>query len=778
MMPNEGENVNGLLEVRGAALPDDAKRINALTGNDEIKLCVDARGAMHDFTPDQGSWAPPRLVWTGRRHSQTINRYNSNLFEWGFVDVRLGGEEKLGEVTHWRQRLHPRQGVIETEIAHAGGAMMRAESFVHLEKNVVMFHRRYEGLPKRKGGWKAKAVWTFCQVGTEEIPYRTTFKPQPAWENGIAADTTADGIVIYRARIALLAPGAAKARAVANRLEVEAPLAADGSVTFCLLLADDLGNDPQLLNTPLDNWMTPPVRAINQEIRATKIEKPDPAATVDALRAWVAAQGYAGLRRSQQAAWQAYFKRFTLELPMEETELRAILDAQLYTIRCTYSHFSLPATPFNPSWGAGYFWDEQFPMLGLMACGEMEMPRRILEWRRRCLPFSTRMTAGHGARFPSEATESGQHLSDRNSTHFYQFHLIGYLANYTWLYCRYQDDEATWRRYYPLIRECAEFCRKWLLIELPGNYAMIVPGIDVDETISARDDGPAVACGAAVSLHMAAELAEKLNLNEPDAPEWRRLSKLAARLAKDIGGGFYSEFGVAMVPEPDEPADPAIVEWRRQARAKRLKKQDGVEHSSAAVSGDPEIVSEWAWGHLNAAYGHANENRAAEALACLRKVPPLRLDFSALCESCSPDKSRIHHPWFTTGAGAYLRAIPRMLLIPDGETIRLFPGLPHGTWSELEFRLMAHGNVEGRVKLERGVIRTLELRYRGAGTRRVRLLIPRSYLAPDAVLAGAASSDRDDPVEMQVELESNTMKSLISDVHTPSPGGLALGDAP
>ncbi len=717
-----------LFEVSGTALPDDAKRFGPLTGNDEIKLCLDARGAMHEFTPDQGSWPPPRIVWPGRRHARTNDRYNSNLFEWGFVDVRLEREEDLGAVTEWRQRIHPRQGIVETELAHAGGATMHAESFVHLEKNVVVFHRRYAGLPKRPGGCKAKAAWSFCMVGTEEIPYRTTFKPQAAWENGIAADITADGIIMYRGRIALVASGAARAQAVGNRLELEAPLADDGSVTFCLLLADDLGNDPMLLDTPLDVWMSPPVREINRETRAMKLVKPAPAATIDALRTWVTAQAYAGLRRSQQAAWKAYYDGFTLELPVEEQEMRAILNAQLYTIRCSYSHWGLVANPFNSSWGAGYFWDEQFPMLGLMACGDFEMPRRILEYRRRTLPFVTRMTAGHGARFPACATESGQHIADRNSTQFYQFHVVGYCANYTWLYCNYLDDEATWRRYYPIIRECAEFFRKWLLIELPGNYAMMVPGIDVDESVSARDDGPAVACGAAVSLHMAADLAERLQLDEPDAPEWRRLSKLASRLARDIGGDFYSEFNVAMVPEPEESADPAVVEWRRQAREKRLQKQDGVEHSSAAVSGDPEIVSEWAWGHLNRAYVHANEGEAEQALAELRRVPPLRLDYSALCESCSPDKSRLHHPWFTTGAGAFLRTLARMLLIPDGETVRLFPGLPHGTWDELEFRLMAHGNIEVHVTVAAGVVQTLKLRRRGPGSRRCRVILPQAYM--------------------------------------------------
>ncbi|HUW30747.1 MAG TPA: hypothetical protein VM223_03980 [Planctomycetota bacterium] len=87
--------------------------------------------------------------------------------------------------------------------------------------------------------------------------------------------------------------------------EVEAPLEDDGSLTFCLLLADDLGNDPQLLDTPLDDWMSPPVREVNREIRATKVQKPSPAGTIEAMRGWIAAHGYAGLRQKHQAAWKA-----------------------------------------------------------------------------------------------------------------------------------------------------------------------------------------------------------------------------------------------------------------------------------------------------------------------------------------------------------------------------------------------------------------------------------------------------------------------------------------
>jgi hypothetical protein len=49
MMPDRRTSAHGsepearLFVVSGATLPDDATRLNALTGNDEIKLCVDAR---------------------------------------------------------------------------------------------------------------------------------------------------------------------------------------------------------------------------------------------------------------------------------------------------------------------------------------------------------------------------------------------------------------------------------------------------------------------------------------------------------------------------------------------------------------------------------------------------------------------------------------------------------------------------------------------------------------------------------------------------------------
>src|ERR1019366_4997341 len=97
---------------------------------------------------------------------------------------------------------------------------------------------------------------------------------------------------------------------------------------------------------------------------------------------------------------------------------------------------------------------------------------------------------------------------------------LGVIVNYTREFCRYLDDQATQRRYYPLVRECAEYFRQWLLVPFPGHTVMIGPAVDIDESHFPVQDGPALACGAALALLLAADWAERLGLAEPLRPEW------------------------------------------------------------------------------------------------------------------------------------------------------------------------------------------------------------------------------------------------------------------
>ena len=732
MIKNENrESHSPFHEVGGKALPDDGRRILPLLGNDEIKLCVDARGAMHDFEP-LPSYPPPRIVWTGRRHDRRNDRYNSNLFEWGFLSVTLEDEGALGNVTGWRQRLVPREGVVESEVCW-GASREHTTSLVHLDHNLFAIHREYRNLPPDRA-WRVRAVFTFCHVGTETPPFRTTLKPGRAWQNGIAADTTADGVTFTRGRIALFADASGRGRAVRNRLELDFAVPADGAFTVYLSLADDLGNDPQLLHIPDAPWMSPLVREINRENLELEIVKPDPVRITDGLRKWVRRRGFAGVLAAQRAAWAKVYANVAIRLPAAENKLRAALDTQLYTLRCSYSHYSLPANPFNSSWAAAYFWDERYGFEGLLAAGSREMPERILEWRRRILPFCTLMTAGRGARYVPSATETGSMIADRNVTQFTEFFQMGVFVYNVWLHCRYRNRPEVWRRYYPIVRECAEFYRNWLLVELAGNQLMVVPLTDVDEGRYPVQDGPFTAAGGALALNLAWRLGEQLGIDDEALPEWKRLGAMAMYLARRLnqGSGCFLDFELDRLPVAPVAADPAAEAWRDAWLARHPPKNQ-MDGTTMNVAGEKQGLPFWSWAFLQQAWLAAARGQAELAEQRLKESLKTVMAFGALNESADLQLTEVHHPWFTTGAGAFLRAVAHMLAIPREDEMVLLPGVP-SSWTDLAFTLPAFGGVRVALEVDGGQVTKLAATADRPKPDRVRVRIPKRFLrAPDAL---------------------------------------------
>src|SRR5690606_5982649 len=142
---------------------------------------------------------------------------------------------------------------------------------------------------------------------------------------------------------------------------------------------------------------------------------------------------------------------------------------------------------------------------------------------------ATRMSGGRGARYLISITEAGTPLGDGHCN-TYEAYTGTVYAHVVYAYCRYRGDEATWRRYYPVFREVAEFCRQYQLAELPGNNIMAVPLVDVDETVYPVQDGPFMVHGAAHAFQIAVEVAERLGIDEPELPAWRRFADLTLHL--------------------------------------------------------------------------------------------------------------------------------------------------------------------------------------------------------------------------------------------------------
>lgn len=740
---------NGFHSVHGKTLPEDSNRILPLIGNDEIKLCVDRRGVMHDWHHVWPSHPPARITWTGRRHDRRLDEYNSNFFEWGFLDLRLEGEEALPPVEDWRQTLFPRQGYVRTT-TRRGEVEEETTSFVHLERNLVVFHRRYRNLPAACR--RLRAVHTLCQNNVETLPFRVAWTPQAADEYGIEADTVADGLQMYRGRIALFADCPAGAAAHGNRLELDIDLPDSLAVTVFLSFADDLKPLEPAPRIDYDSWMSEPVRQVFRDVNARRqaADRPDPMAATIANRDYVAEKGYESVFAAHHNAWEAWFDGARIELPEEEERLRAALETQLYTIRCSYTAWSMPANPFNTSWGAPYFWDERFPTEGLMQLGIWDMPERVAEFRRNILPYATMTSGARGARYTSSVVESGTAINDRSHCSNYEFFPIAVFVNCIYNYCRYRGDEELWRRYYPIFREAAEFFRQYLFVELPGNNGMIVPLVDVNEQHYPVQDGPFAVHGAARIFEIALRRGEVQGETEETLAAWRHYGALARGLSEHLEelsrqkaerrdgapannpSGCYCDYEIfaASLPVPD--ADRTIQEWRDKQR-RLLAPKSIFDDGKTGMYGDPEALPFWSWGALNEAYRAATNGAADKALAKLKKALSTMMDFAALNESARTDLSDVHHPWFTTGAGAYVRALTRMLLYPRDEHVFLLPGVPAG-WGDLRFTLPVHGRAEVEVALRDDCITHLRLTETGGRPQRRIVHIPARFTLADACL--------------------------------------------
>lgn len=395
-----------------------------------------------------------------------------------------------------------------------------------------------------------------------------------------------------------------------------------------------------------------------------------------------------------------------------------------------------------------------------MRLGIADMPERTVEWRRAILPFSTMMTGGRGARYVSSATEFGSHIADRNCTQFYEFFQIGVIVNYLRDWCRFADDEVVWRRYYPVFRECAEFFRRWLIIELPGNAVMLTWLVDVDESHYPVQDGAFSVCGAACALETAWRTAERLGIAEPEIAEWKRLGAMTLRLADQTCGGTglnrdplvttagdpvscYVDYELAAahpLPEDSTP-DEAVRRWR-EAYRRRAAPEDQMSDGKTNVTGEAVHMPFWSWGPLQSAHSAAMLDRPDDALRELRRALTTVMDFGALNESAQLDLSDVHHPWFNTAAGAYVRALVRMLVYPLDDEIRLLPGIPAG-WDAFGFSLPVHRGGRVAVTVREGRLVSVRLsESRHACERLVRM--PLAYLPAQPVFAkGVAICRRD-----------------------------------
>ncbi len=170
------------------------------------------------------------------------------------------------------------------------------------------------------------------------------------------------------------------------------------------------------------------------------------------------------------------------------------------------------------------------------------------------------------------------------------------------------------------------------------------------------------------------------------------------------------------------------------------------------ISGEAVHMPFWSWGPLQQAHSAAMREDADKAMEKLRVSLTTLMDFGALNESAQTDLSDVHHPWFNTAAGAYARALTRMLVYPREHEMLLLPGIPDG-WREFSFTLPIYGGGAVSVQVRAGVIARLAIREGKAGTRRRRIHVPKRYLPENPAFAEGVTV-REEEAKVILELDS------------------------
>jgi hypothetical protein len=386
----------------------------------------------------------------------------------------------------------------------------------------------------------------------------------------------------------------------------------------------------------------------------------------------------AGLVEEHERAWREFWEASVLELG--DKELESIRRSCLYTMRCYSSPWTLPPGYLSTHWEGRTFHDEFYPFLGLISSGYTELAWKIPNYRLQTLPLALERGGGKGAYFGWEVTESGEesapygHWTDEQFRH-------GQFSEQAWRYYLHTADLEALRRFYPVMRGCAEWMIHDLLVRDRGGRLVVRRVSDVAEHVICACNSIFAACAAVRALENAAAAAELLEVDSEDRERWRALavelrgnlpvsqdgrryryaddSDLAPETAH-LGMVFPFSFGV----EGERSRETFRAVWEEYQRTRDVKTSDQV------------FSYNWIWaiGRLAAVCFYLG--KPEEGYQVLKAAGSSLGPFLAPNEHYRA-KEGAFLPWFGTGAGAFVYALNAMFVqVYDQKGAVLLPAVP------------------------------------------------------------------------------------------------------
>jgi len=656
--------------------PDDRPTIAAIVGNGELVTRVGPSG----YHRDEGASIDEALFWSGRR----LDGPYYPLVRFGKLMRSIAVYGASGHDGAWRQWIDYERGMVCCSVDH-GLVTERTETLIASHTNVLLI----------------STVLTNCSSDAVSVDFEVRY------QFGDHEGTVQEGCT--------LVPG----REPENHI-VE--VRTRGFVAAVFVRAD---------------WAEPvPVRLGLCRLRAGFTL---PAGGQRRLRTWLVVADAArythpprpeqidGLVKRHVDEWQAFWRRGWIQL--DEPALMDLWRCSMYTLRCSATPWSIPPS-VGPYWDGRTFHDELYPFLALASAGHLELARRIPYFRLRTLDRAVQRSAGRGARYPWESTETGLEGVPFGAHMDEHFH-IGQISETAWQYLLFAGDEQAAAELYPLLRECAEYYRQ-NMIELDGQTLTIRPCTDYEESIYPVARPIYTTCAAIRSLENAAAAARRLRRDAALAAQWQRTAAgLRASLPTTRDGGAYATASGAnfthiatagvvfpfRVDEVSKRARRTIIELLRSCRSS-LNFKPG---SHRTYDG-----SNWMWTTAHLATALFYQHRGREGWDVLRLAPASAGPLASPNEHTRGQTIAI--PWFTTAAGAVVYAIHAMCVrVVEGQAL-LLTVLP-AEIGDCAFELAGGAGVQVRCRVAAG--RVAELAVSTPRPKRWACRIPIARLSAD-----------------------------------------------
>ncbi len=654
-------------------------------GNGDIAFSVDAEGCLGYETADfggegvkttlNGGW----LIRAGRRINRAFNT-EAKLLPFGRFFCEAG--EKRESFT---QELDEKTARVISSARYSSGFKTETVSLIHPQRNIYALKKTVSRDCCLKFSYELKGYDPFISDAIRGVE---TSKAA----NGFDVDFYMVGSENIKGRLKMFVDRAIQVTVDGNKAVLAVNVKAGESVCLYLLLQDSLDGDYEAI--------------LNENV------------------GYINKVGFDGVVNDTAEEWAKYYSNGYVKTG--DTSIDRVYLTALYHLKCYTTKWSIPVGLNMACWHAGYFaFDEYYSCLGLLGAGQLELARRVPEFRlvkclKKAIAFQhhTFMHEPKAAKFMWITEEHGAEMASHGFWNDHIFHMAVIALGAFECY-EYSGDIEALKRYYPLISACAAFYVNQSVYTHPDGSVTVGKCTDLERLGPSRENPFMTSCGVIKTLEFLVKAADALKVDKDFRDECeKKAGELRSSLPNDgekyvpfVGceqksiGVFSGKYPFNVLENDDEMM---LNAWNDYVAD---EEQFGNMYSMGGG------VSSW-----YAAWKAAANARAGLGKAAYDYIKQSCLSvgvFNEMFEINEPGQV-MYRPWFTTAAGVFMCAVNDMLLQSDGENITLLPAFG-GEVKDLSFKLRAKGGVTVEAVFQNGELKRVELTDAAHGVERFKV---------------------------------------------------------